>query len=220
MHNAGDDINGLTALRGASVLLLRHGQPENTPPKSFLGHSNPALAADGWQQADYAGRLLAGLWRSGAMPLASHIWHSDLLRAQQTAQALHEYVPYMSMYAKCALREIDFGAWDGRTFAQVDADKPGTVAAWFRDPMSMTPPQGESLQAVYDRVRAALLQIIACTPPQQVVVLVAHFGSLAMAAGCLLGLSPAQALRVTLQRGACGFIQRGALQWWGRGYDH
>lgn len=207
-------------LRQAQVLLLRHGQPLDTPPKSFLGHRDPALASQGWQQARSTGRLLQRLWQSGAIAPPAGIWHSDLLRAQQTAQAVVEYAPTMALYSEPALREIDFGSWDGSTFAAIDAQNPGCVAAWFANPMATTPPGGEPLSFVYQRVRTALLRMLRSTVPQETLLIVGHFGSLAMAAGCLLGLSPRQALRVTLRRGACGYIAQGAMQWWGRGHDH
>ncbi|TVR14520.1 MAG: histidine phosphatase family protein [Planctomycetota bacterium] len=212
-------IDEQQCLRQARVLLVRHGQPLDTPPRSFLGHSNPSLAESGWQQARYAGRLLRQLWDQALIPPATQLWHSDLARAQQTACACMEYAPAMSMRADSGLREIDFGSWDCRTFAEINAEAPGSVEAWFANPMDSTPAGGESLQAVYERVRSALLRIIQGVAPTESVVIVAHYGSLAMAAGCLLGLTPPQALGVTLRRGCCGFIDRGALQWWGRGHD-
>jgi len=50
-----------------------------------------------------------------------------------------------------ALRECDFGAWAGRTLAEVHEEDPDAAAAWMTDPAAC-PHGGESLAALMLRV--------------------------------------------------------------------
>ena len=77
-------------------------------------------------------------------------WSGPAARARQTAEAL-------GLDAKVApeLDECDFGAWRGRTLAELDDEDPVGVAAWIED-AAAAPHGGESLLALLDRVRAWL----------------------------------------------------------------
>ena len=77
-------------------------------------------------------------------------WTGPAARACQTAEAL-------GLDAKVApeLDECDFGAWRGRTLAELDDEDPVGVAAWIED-AAAAPHGGESLLALLDRVRAWL----------------------------------------------------------------
>lgn len=50
------------------------------------------------------------------------------------------------------LRDMDFGAWAGRSLEQVDRDDPAALARWIAQPHRGTP-GGETLAQVRDRVR-------------------------------------------------------------------
>jgi probable phosphoglycerate mutase len=67
------------------------------------------------------------------------------------------------------LIECDFGAWEGRTFAEVGERWPTELAAWL-DATSVAPPGGESFQAVAKRVRRAMAALRQAYPESSVVV--------------------------------------------------
>ena len=199
---------------GAAVVLVRHGQPEGVLPKSFLGHSDPQLNALGREQAAAAAQLVHGLVADGKLPPPTALWHSDLQRAAQTALPIASAFKLQGR-SIAAMREIDFGAWDGQTFEQVNAANNNAASAWFTNPTSIPPPDGESLDDVYQRVEHFVVSELLGLPSNSSAIVVAHFGSLAMLSAVLLGLSPKQALGTVLQRGQCGYIVDGALRWWG-----
>ena len=135
-----------------SIILVRHGQPQEVIPKSFLGHSDPVLNALGTSQAQRAAaeyRRLAVC--AERLPAPSCLWSSDLRRAAQTAEPIaREFAIPVQLSAD--LREINFGDWDGRSFVEVDEAEDGAASGWFRDPMNTYPSNGEHLDQVYTRV--------------------------------------------------------------------
>ncbi len=52
-----------------------------------------------------------------------------------------------------ALREIDFGTWEGETLEWLQANDPSGLAQRRRDPVHFRPPQGESFSDVARRLR-------------------------------------------------------------------
>jgi probable phosphoglycerate mutase len=71
------------------------------------------------------------------------------------------------------LNDIDYGAWQFRTFKQAQKDDPALFAAWFATPQFVRFPQGESLQDVAARAANVLRFIRACHP-DDTIVLVGH----------------------------------------------
>ena len=88
-------------------------------------------------------------------PLA--IWHSPLLRAAQTAEAIHSARRADSPAARMldALIELGQGEWEGLTHDEVRERWPRELAAWRDDPLHNHAPGGESLPDALVRARQA-----------------------------------------------------------------
>lgn len=138
--------------------LVRHGP---THAKAMIGWTD--LPADLSDTAKVA-RLRAVLPNA---PVIS----SDLLRARQTADAL---MPSQRLAHDARLREINFGAWDGKTFAQVEKSDPDLIRAYWTQPGDVSAPQGESWNAVRRRVDTVIDDLLAGGHADLIVV--AHFG--------------------------------------------
>lgn len=95
---------------------------------------------------------------------------SDLARAVATADAIQgerARLPHMA-----GLRELNFGAWEGRSAQDLYAEDPATVSAYWSDPASVRPPGGESFTDLAARVNAAVDSLAG----HRELVAVAHFG--------------------------------------------
>lgn len=100
---------------------------------------------------------------------------SDLIRAVTTADAIgagRTRLPHDP-----ALREIDFGAWDGLHHTQVSARDPVLARQFWEQPGALTAPDGESWDQVTVRVAVAVDRIIATLAPRHLIV-VAHMGAI------------------------------------------
>jgi len=75
--------------------------------------------------------------------------------------------------------EMHYGAWEGRTSAEIQAEFPGMLEKWRLDPTGMRPPEGESPEELRERLAEWWRDLIADQQGQHVLV-VAHSGSLRM----------------------------------------
>ena len=95
---------------GQRIILWRHGQTDWNLANRFQGHSDIPLNDEGISQARRAAPLLKNL-------KPNKIISSDLIRAQQTAQALSD-ITGISIVLDRGLRETHGGKWEGKTGAQ------------------------------------------------------------------------------------------------------
>ncbi|MEO1750208.1 histidine phosphatase family protein [Thiofaba sp. EF100] len=154
------------------ITLLRHGA--TTQPGHYHGHSDVPLSDRGMRSMHQA---MAG-------ERFDQVISSPLKRCASFAQdfaALHD-VP-------CALdadwMEVGFGAWEGKTAAEIMAESPKALKAFWRDPIGHPPPGGEPLDAATERVWHAWERL----PKLPQVLVVTHGGAMRLLFCRLLGLS-------------------------------
>lgn len=143
--------------------LLRHG--ETLAGSVYLGRTDAPLTEHGNRQM--ADALLNA-------PRYHAVLSSPLVRCAVFAQ---EYAQRHGLPLHCdaRFREMDFGAWDGRSAAEIAAADPGALENFWRDPVACTPPQAEPLLSFQARVLAAWRELPARFPGQRVL-LVTHGG--------------------------------------------
>jgi glucosyl-3-phosphoglycerate phosphatase len=146
--------------------------------RRFQGQSDSPLDETGKAQADSAARLLAAL-------SPDLIVSSDLSRAASTAAPLARLTGLAVVLDK-DLRERHGGCWEGLTDTEIRDRYPDAHATW-------TPPDGEPVAVVADRVAAAL-QRTATAVAEQVTgrdglaVVVSHGAALRLGMSRVLGL--------------------------------
>jgi len=140
---------------------VRHGP---THLKSMVGWSDPP--ADLTDQ-DAVQRLAQFL------PAAASVVSSDLLRARATADAIAG--PRQRLPDTPDLREINFGDWELKTFADVDEVQPDLIRDFLENPGDVRAPDGESWNQVRTRVDRSVDTLINLHRGHDLI-LVAHFG--------------------------------------------
>ncbi|MCS6863299.1 MAG: alpha-ribazole phosphatase [Abditibacteriales bacterium] len=151
------------------LIFVRHGETAWNVELRFQGQRDTALSARGRVQAQQVAERLRH------EPIRA-VYSSDLSRAVDTARAIAA-VHGLPVVPDAALRERNFGDWEGCTAAEVRARWPDGLQHWQRAPHEYTPPHGESLAAVAARVQAKIRDIVAAHPDATVVI-VGHGGSI------------------------------------------
>lgn len=158
---------------------VRHGP---THEKALTGHRDvPADLSD----TEALKRLARHL------PAGAVVVSSDLIRAVATADAIAGARPRLRH--EPALREFDFGVWDGMTFDRVALRDPVLSRAYWETPGDIAPPGGESWNAAAARI-APCVQAISAAHPGRPVIAVAHFGVILTQIALATGQTPEQAL--------------------------
>jgi broad specificity phosphatase PhoE len=78
---------------------------------------------------------------------------------QQTARILAKHLG-VKRHKNDALREIDYGLWQGLTLEDIRRRHERVYRQWTKAPMTVQPPGGESLQDAQERLRQALRSIL------------------------------------------------------------
>lgn len=128
-----------------TIYLLRHGAIERRYHRRFIGSTDVPLSAQGRRAS---ARLAGTFSRLDGLECLS----SPLRRARQTARAaapgLNGGVRFLP-----ALREMDFGRWEGLTFEEISRKDPAGVQGWASFSPRFRFPGGEGLGSFQRRLR-------------------------------------------------------------------
>ncbi|MBU2670581.1 bifunctional RNase H/acid phosphatase [Actinoplanes bogorensis] len=149
------------------LILVRHGETAYTQQGRYSGRGDVPLSDQGEAQAMAAGGRVAGISRD-----VTAIVSSPLRRCVRTAEHISAEVGGVPVTVVDDLIEVDFGLWEGLTFAEVQEGWPTEMNAWLAS-TSVAPPGGESFQAAAKRVRGAMATILS-SYGEGVVVVVSH----------------------------------------------
>jgi phosphoserine phosphatase len=149
------------------ILLIRHGHVEGIEPERFRGRAPLALTARGRAEAAAVAQRVARTWKP------SRIYTSPMGRAVDTAAAIASACGLATPEACADLNDIDYGAWQFKTFADAKAEDPALFSAWLATPELVRFPNGESLQDLAARATNTLRLMLA-RHPADTIVLVSH----------------------------------------------
>ncbi|MGF1547131.1 MAG: histidine phosphatase family protein [Thiotrichales bacterium] len=157
--------------------LLRHGEPVGG--SRYRGHGiDDPLSEAGWAQ----------MWQAVAAddpaPWTAVIT-SPLSRCHAFAQRLADRHD-LPLEVRDGVKEVGFGAWEGRTRAELKRDWALEYSNFHRDPVRMRPVGAEPLEQFAGRVVSALETIVVAHDGSRVLV-VAHAGVLRVALATVLG---------------------------------
>ena len=135
------------------------------------------------------------------VPDGAHWIATPLSRTQKTARAIVDQLRPLGRAAPAPeiepdFIEQDFGAWQGRSYAEIGAFGPDGHRFWLA-PATTAAPEGESFVDVIARVATAVERRTAAHVGRDIVV-VAHGGSIRAAVAAALDLEPEAALALSV----------------------
>jgi alpha-ribazole phosphatase len=161
--------------------LLRHGECEGG--HRFRGHNDVPLTSLGLAQMQKASARAAPWNRVVSSPLQRCRVFADTLAGS------------MDVSVDPRLMEIGFGDWEGRPVEEVWRTDSTVISAWSRDPTSVTPPGGEPLVQVAERVMSCFTELLALHRGQKLL-LVTHGGVIRVLLSQILGMPLSCATRL------------------------
>ncbi|MET8018464.1 bifunctional RNase H/acid phosphatase [Streptomyces decoyicus] len=184
----------------STFVLLRHGETPLTPEKRFSGSggTDPALSAAGRRQAE---ATAAGLAARGTIQA---IVSSPLRRCRETAGAVADRLG-LEVRIEEGLRETDFGAWEGLTFAEVRERHPDDLDAWLGSAKVAPTGGGESFATVARRVAVARDKLLA-RYAGKTVLLVTHVTPVKTLVRLALGAPPESLFRMELSAASVSVV--------------
>lgn len=153
------------------ILAIRHGETAWNVDTRLQGHLDIPLNDVGLRQAQHLAQALV------QRDAIDAVYASDLARAHTTALAIAQRLG-QTVKTHTGLRERHFGAFQGRTFAEIEVELPEHAWHWRKRSPDWTPPDGgESLLALRERIVTTMDELAARHSGQQIV-MVAHGGVL------------------------------------------
>lgn len=149
-----------------TLVLVRHGVTDHTTRKVFSGglaSSNPPLNDEGRAQVRATGE-----WLSPMREQIDALVASPVRRTHQSAEILGEILGHPVEFED-GIAEMEFGSWDGLTFADVQEQFPDELSAWLGN-LEHAPGGGESFRTVADRVLAGRDRIVSAYTGRTVLV--------------------------------------------------
>lgn len=122
------------------IHLIRNAPCEGNLQGRYIGRTESPLAAEGM-------RLLLDLKRQGEYPKASAFYASPSTRCVDTLKILY---PDAEPEVILEMAECDFGDWENRTIAELQADP--VYQTWIENGSQAPPPNGESNGVFMQRV--------------------------------------------------------------------
>jgi len=181
--------------------LVRHGLTDWNVQQRFCGHSDIPLSARGQEQSLWIAKQLL-------KESISVIYTSDLMRACETAEIIaSQRASAVQIKESPEWREMDFGEWEGLTFAQIEERFKDQIG-FFIDPEHHSPPNGESLTHLQQRVMDAFLVIVRSNEILLTgdVVIVSHGGPLRILLCSILGIPLQRQWQIKLDSGSLSAI--------------
>lgn len=169
---------------GRRLVLLRHGQTAWNAIGRGQGHSDVELDDRGHEQA-----VLAAPGLAAYSPVT--LWSSDLARCRQTTAYVAKETGLEATY-DARLREFDLGARTGLTMVEFEVQHPAEYADFAAGHFTAVP-GGETTEAVEQRLREVIAEILDGIAPGETALVVSHGAALKVGVMSLLGWPAEQA---------------------------
>jgi probable phosphoglycerate mutase len=178
----------------ATLLLTRHGETEWNRARRWQGRLDSPLTKLGRRQANELAEQVDDV---------DAVYSSDSGRARETAAIVAARLGH-EVRVEPRLAEVDFGAWEGLTTAEIDERHPGATDRWNAG--AIAPTDGERDEAMAERVLQALRDIAERHPEGRVLV-VTSGGPVRAAEAHARGVDQREARRLVATIGNCSLLE-------------
>ena len=134
------------------LIIVRHCQALGNLERFFQGRIDSDITQTGRAQIGAVAELLS------AEPI-DIMYTSTLKRARLTAEGINVYHEVPLLIDE-RLSEINAGSWEGMLITEIAKNYPDEFHNWREEPAVFRAPEGESMSEVYDRMKAAVDDII------------------------------------------------------------
>lgn len=191
------------------VVLVRHGETVGNSAIRLYGATDIDLSPLGEAQVARAGEALAA-------ETFDQLVTSPMIRARRSAAIVAEALaapPPLRVVE--ALRERDFGAWEGWTVDEVAARDPEGHRRWQTEGLDFCFPGGESRRGLITRVVDAVGEGTGAPlfPGDRRSLAVLHKGIIKVILGALLGLDYADFMALPVSLGSIHRLRRDGERW-------
>lgn len=163
-----------------TIYLIRHAEADGNLYRRAQGWHNSVITDRGYRQ-------IAALAKRFAEVRFDAVYSSDLFRTRTTALSIYKThgLPLVTMPR---LREINVGIWEDHPWAELEREDAEQLERFNCDTGHWCVEGGESVDAVRERMLAALHEIGAAHPNETVAVF-SHGMAMRIALGAIQGLS-------------------------------
>jgi alpha-ribazole phosphatase len=172
--------------RMSEILFVRHAETDMAG--TFCGHSDPEVNARGREQ-------ISGLIDRLRDERTDIVYTSDLRRASSTANAIADAFG-VECHARPALREINFGTWEGLSWKEIEQRDAVYARRWKAKHPTLHAPDGEDFSDFEQRVLNEV-EFLSTKATEQNIVVVTHAGVLRTVLCSLNNCNQADAWRQT-----------------------
>lgn len=181
------------------IFFVRHGLTDWNIQRRFQGTCDIPLNDAGLAQAQTAAVRCREL-------KLERIYHSTLLRAAQTAQAVAD-ASGAPLIPCPGFNEVSLGVFQGLNHEQARAQYPQAYADYFADRINAAPPEGESLHQVQQRALRALSRIEQNAAGCERIAVVSHGALLKTLMAAIAGIPLEHFARFDVSNGSISVIE-------------
>lgn len=179
-----------------NLWLVRHPEPEPSATGRCYGSLDIDLSEAGIRQAHAAAAFFMDV------PLAA-IYSSPRRRCTRAAAIIAACGQFSIVDA---LRELDFGEFEGRTYDEIAALHPDVYRRWMESPTDVCFPGGESFSQMRTRV-IRLREELLTRHAGESIALITHGGNIRILLADALGVPPRNIFRISQAYSAISHIR-------------
>lgn len=183
-----------------TILLIRHAENDYVKTGRLAGWTPEVHLNDaGKAQAEALGQRLADTQ-------IRQLYASPLERTVETAQAIQQHHPHLTIQHNTEIGEVRYGDWEGKHIASLRTRKMWDVIQEY--PSRAVFPNGETLRGAQTRAVNEVERLVQCHP-REMVVIVSHADLIKMVLANYLGMHLDTFQRIVIAPASISIIQLG-----------